>query len=430
MATALTKSNWILILRWIPELIGLIMNGIYVMISSIGIPNVGLAIILLTIVFYIAMTPLQIKQQRFTRLNNLMQPELQKIQAKYKGKKDQVSQQKQMDETNAVYEKYGVSPAGSCVQLIIQMPILFALYQVIYKVPGYISQIGNRIAVLAEDAEFVTYIKGFVENAGDANLTRALLEGETENIIDTVYKLNSTQWATVLSETVGKGFADTLASVHEYISKATYFLGLNISDSPWNIMQSSWSGKHWGLMIGAILIPVLAWGSQVLNTKLMTGGNENRNNNSGSSMDATMKSMNTTMPLMSAFFCATLPVGIGIYWIAGAVVRTVQMLIINKIIERESPEEIVKKAQEKAAKKRAKQGLPPQKIVNSAHLSTRSLAADEEEKAAKRATLAEKANRQMKESTEYYNKNAKAGSIASKANMVRQYEEKKIVKKK
>ena len=429
MITALTKSNWILILRWIPELIGLIMNGIYVMISAIGIPNVGLAIILLTIVFYIAMTPLQIKQQKFTRLNNLMQPELQKIQAKYKGKKDQVSQQKQMDETNAVYEKYGVSPAGSCIQLIIQMPILFALYQVIYKVPGYISAIGDRIAVVAENAEFVTYIKAFVANAGNANLTRALLDGETENIIDTVYKLNSTEWATVLSETAGKGFADSLASVHEYISKATYFLGLNISDSPWNILQSSWSGKHWGLMIAAILIPVLAWGSQVLNTKLMTPANSN-NSGSGSSMESTMKSMNTTMPLMSAFFCATLPVGIGIYWIAGAVVRTVQMLVINKIIERETPEEIVRKAMEKAAKKRAKQGLPPQKITNNARLSTRSLAADEEEKEARRASLADKANRQMKESTEYYNKNAKAGSIASKANMVRQYEEKKNIKKK
>lgn len=429
MITALTKSNWILILRWIPELIGLIMNGIYVMISAIGIPNVGLAIILLTIVFYIAMTPLQIKQQKFTRLNNLMQPELQKIQAKYKGKKDQVSQQKQMDETNAVYEKYGVSPAVSCIQLIIQMPILFALYQVIYKVPGYISAIGDRIAVVAENAEFVTYIKAFVANAGNANLTRALLDGETENIIDTVYKLNSTEWATVLSETAGKGFADSLASVHEYISKATYFLGLNISDSPWNILQSSWSGKHWGLMIAAILIPVLAWGSQVLNTKLMTPASSN-NSSSGSSMESTMKSMNTTMPLMSAFFCATLPVGIGIYWIAGAVVRTVQMLVINKIIERETPEEIVRKAMEKAAKKRAKQGLPPQKITNNARLSTRSLAADEEEKEARRASLADKANRQMKESTEYYNKNAKAGSIASKANMVRQYEEKKNIKKK
>jgi YidC/Oxa1 family membrane protein insertase len=82
------------------------------------------------------MTPLQIKQQRFSKLNTIMQPELSRIQDKYRGKKDQVSQQKMLDETNAVYEKYGVSQMGSCVQLLIQMPILFALYQVIYRIPA------------------------------------------------------------------------------------------------------------------------------------------------------------------------------------------------------------------------------------------------------------------------------------------------------
>ena len=122
----LTKSNMFLI-KYVAVVLGLLMNGIFFILTNINIPNVGLAIILFTIVIYAALTPLQIKQQRFSRMNAIMMPEIRKIQDKYKGKRDQISQQKMMDETNAVYAKYGVSPSGSCVQLLIQMPILFAL---------------------------------------------------------------------------------------------------------------------------------------------------------------------------------------------------------------------------------------------------------------------------------------------------------------
>ena len=72
---------------------------------------------------YLFMTPLQIKQQKFSKLSSVMQPELMKIQKKYQNKKDQVSMQKMQEETSAVYQKYGVSPTGSCVQLLIQMCI-------------------------------------------------------------------------------------------------------------------------------------------------------------------------------------------------------------------------------------------------------------------------------------------------------------------
>ena len=89
------------------------------------------------------MTPLQIKQQKFSKLNAVMQPEIQKIQKKYNGKKDQDSMMKQNEEISAVYQKYGVSPTGSCVQLLIQMPVLLALYQVIYHIPGYITGVRN-----------------------------------------------------------------------------------------------------------------------------------------------------------------------------------------------------------------------------------------------------------------------------------------------
>ena len=427
MAIKLTKSSTPII-GWVAIVLGWIMNGIYFVINGIGIPNVGLAIILFTIIIYALMTPLQIKQQRFSKLNTIMQPELSRIQDKYRGKKDQVSQQKMLDETNAVYEKYGVSQMGSCVQLLIQMPILFALYQVIYRIPGYITIIGDQIRTVAEDTSFVTFFTDFVTKLENANLTASLRDGAVDNVIDTVYKLNTSQWAQLLSEGKGQSFETTLSSVHDYVASATNFIGLNISDSPMNVIQSSWASKNWILIFAAVLIPVLAWGTQVLNFKMMPQPNKRRSEEM-STMEQSMQSMNTMMPLMSAFFCLTLPVGIGLYWIVGAVVRTVQMFVINKMLDKETIEDILKKAQDKANAKRAKQGLPPQKITNNAHVSTRSIAADEKLREEAQAKKSAEAQQKMKESTEYYKKSARPGSIAAKANMVKQYDERNLKKK-
>ena len=369
----------------------------------------------------------------------MMQPELQKIQNKYKGKTDQISQQKQMDETNAVYEKYGTSPTGSCLQLLIQMPILFALYQVIYHIPGYITAIGDQLRVVAEDSNFVSFFTKFVEGLDSNTLNASMGSGEVERVMDTVYKLNTSQWASILESAKGQSFEANLQSVHTYIDRATNFAGLNISDSPMNILQPAWAAKNWALIVVAVLIPVLAWATQMWNLKVAQAGQRGNKDkkDDDNAMAQTMNSMNTFMPLMSAFFCLTLPVGIGIYWIIGAVVRVVQMLIINKSLDSETEEEIIKKALEKSNKKRAKKGLPPQKITNAAHLSTKTLAAEEQEAKAraeeakrKQAERNKETQEKIKNSTAYYNENAKPGSIASKANMVRQYEERQLNKKK
>ena len=95
--------------------------------------------------------PLTIQQQKFSKLQTKMQPELQAIQKKYKGKTDNDSAMKMNEETQAVYKKYGVSPSGSCVQLLIQMPILFALYRVIYNFPAYVTQVKNAFFPLVDN---------------------------------------------------------------------------------------------------------------------------------------------------------------------------------------------------------------------------------------------------------------------------------------
>ena len=77
-----------------------------------------------------------------------MMPEIQAIQAKYKGVTDQAALYQQQQETKEVYQKYGTSATGGCLQLLIQMPILFALYQVIYKLPGYVISVIFKVCRL------------------------------------------------------------------------------------------------------------------------------------------------------------------------------------------------------------------------------------------------------------------------------------------
>ena len=136
----LTKYNGI-ILGPIASLLGMFMNGIFFVLNKMGIPNIGLAIIIMTILIYMCMLPLTIKQQKFSKLQRKMQPELNRINKKYEGRKDSASVEKQQQEIQAVYKKYGVSATGSCVQLLIQMPILLALYRVFYSIPAYVPMV-------------------------------------------------------------------------------------------------------------------------------------------------------------------------------------------------------------------------------------------------------------------------------------------------
>ena len=418
MHHVLTKST-LFIIKYVALVLGVLMNGIFFAINGMGIPNVGLAIILFTVVIYVAMTPLQVKQQRFSKLNALMQPEIQKIQAKYKNKKDQVSQQRMMDETQAVYRKYGVSATGSCVQLLVQMPILFGLYQVIYKIPGYITLIGDKLGEAVNTSGVTNFINTYVTDLGNRTLTATLTDAPTsETYIDVLYKLNTSQWSDVLTKAQGESFEPILQSTHEYVSKVTNFLGLNISDTPMNLFTTGWSNKTFLLMFAAVLFPILAYVTQRLNFKMNPTPENNNKNSESNQMNNTLNSMNKTMPLVSAVFCFTLPVGIGIYWIIGALIRTLQMWLINKKIDKEDINEIIKANQEKMAKEAEKKGVTNAQISRNTSINTRNI--ETAAKTSKQAQIEER----LKALEERESIQAEPGSLASKANMVADYEAK------
>ena len=167
------------------------------------------------------------------------------------------------------------------------------------------------------------------------------------------------------------GFSKEINGAASEISKMQSFCGLNIADQPLTYIKAAFTGGAIILAIVAIMIPVLAWATQVLNYKLMPQAAVT--NDSNSTMNASMKTMNTVMPLMSAVFCFTFPVGLGIYWIASAVVRSVQQVVINRILNKIDINDLINENMKKMEKKRAKQGLPPQKITNQANQNTKNI---------------------------------------------------------
>ena len=383
MGVLLTKST-MPIVNWVAEVLGWLMNGIY----SIGVHNLGLCIIIFTLVIYAFMTPLQIKQQKFAKMNAVMAPELQNIQKKYRGKKDQNSQLKMQEETMGVYEKYGVSPTGSCLQMLIQMPIFFALYQVIIKIPGYIGGIKD---VFASAVSHITDVSGysdiifkFVQDNAIKN-SYIPMSGKlsSDHVVDFLYSLSPAQWDKLADVDKFQGFADVLNQTADKLHPMQNFLGLNIADNPWSLIQSGWSTQHYLLILAAVLIPVLAWGTQVLNMKLVQTAS-NTSNGTPSQMEATMKTMNMFMPLMTAFICFTFPVGIGIYWIIGAVIRSVQQIIINRHLNNMDIDDFIKKNKAKMDKKKAKLGVTSQNISQQAKMNVRNI------EEPKRATIADK----------------------------------------
>lgn len=404
----------------VAKLLGVLMNGLFDALASIGIPNIGLAIILFTVIVNILIIPLTISSQKNMKLNTVVQPEVAKITAKYKGKKDQASLEKQQKETQMIYEKYGYNPTSGCLPTLIQFPIMLALYRVIYQIPGYVTAIYDQFKGIVDLA--LTQ-NGFVDKIADLATSNGMspdkynFDGSTTEsvnyIIDLFYKFDSTEWGQF--KELFPAIKDQIDPFLGKITEMNSFLGgINLAEAP-------------GFKLSiALAIPILAWFTQWLSIKVSTAG-QNQNTNANDTTAATMKSMNTFMPIMSAFFCITLPAGLGVYWIASPVVRTIIQVLVNKHFDRVGVESIIEKSIEKQNRKRAKQGLPEinadgtyvhnGKVVNSSRSAS-------VQSAAKKEKTMPSTVKNTSDSSSYYEKKYDKGSIAARARMVKDFDEK------
>ena len=315
----LTAANWPIVgqLCWI---LGKVMNFIYNFLDKC-LPSdsglVGLSIILYTIFVYTLLLPLTIKQQRTSKMSSVMNPEIQAI------------------------------------QLLIQMPLLFALYPVIYNIQKYVPEI----------------------------------------------------------KTAPKA--------------VNVFLTLpDLTISPMQMIKNSGSYGFPAILIiiTAILLPVLSGLTQYGSIKLsqaISGQQLDKDN----PMASTMNTMNITMPLFSVFMVFSLPTGIGLYWIVSAVVRCVQQVFINKHLSKISVEEILEQNKEKAEEKRVKRGEKNERIAAMAQMNTKNMNNQNQKKRQSTSNLSEKEREAKVENAHKKAENAKKGSLASKANMVKKFNE-------
>ena len=418
------------ILGPIAKIFGYLMNGIYLALDKIGVGNIGVAIIIFTLITRFILYPFTVKQQKSSRLMTIIQPEIKAIQAKYEGKNDQQSLLAQQAEIKAVYEKYGTSMTGTCGQLLIQMPILFALYRVIMNVPAYVPAIKERFMNIVDAMGGVNAIETLTKffDANKDSIKGITLkqihdfgtdgdfsiEAKKDFIIDFLYKLNPAQMTSLTNEFSADAQAIITQEV-EAINKANNFLGLNLSTSP----------SAYGFLSPYILIPIIAGLTQFLSIKIMQVQNKPMAdaNTEGDTMQQSMNSLNIMMPIMSAVFCFGFAAGLGIYWIATSVFMIITQFIVNAQLKNIDMDAEIKKNIEKANIKRAKKGLPPINEQQAAN-NIKRMEETAERKEKERNDLLESQKQHIEDADKFYFDGENKDSLFAKANMVQKYNEK------
>ena len=323
----------------------IIFNGL----SSMGISKIGVAIVVITFLIKLAMLPLTFSQQKTAKINQLMQPEIKAVKGKYKGRNDTVSLQRQQEEIKAVYEKYGISQTGGCIQLVIQMPILFALYQVFRNIPLYVSKLKTPLmgvfGAIQGDSNFLSIMN---EKFGGVNWE------VQDDAVNALNAFSVDQWNTL--KELFPANADLISETASKVMNMNHIFGVNITVAP---------SQVWGI---AILIPICAGIAQFISAKL---GQAPTQADQGSKITQTV--MLFMMPVISVIIAFRVPAGLGIYWTATAVFTAIFQIFINRHYKKLTADEVIQKALEKKRKKMEKKGISQESVIRGASLKTKNL---------------------------------------------------------
>ena len=415
----------------IASLMGAIMNALYNLLSAIGIENIGLAIIVFTVVVNLLMLPLTIRTQRFSKLQQRMAPELAAIRKKYEGKKDNNSMVAQNEEMQQLYAKYGVSQMGSCLPLLIQLPLIFGLYRVIHAIPAYVSKVkavylplATRLIAISGSADFLQTLEGakmyLRQFTNEAFSVSPASDYAINTYIDVLNRSTSGDWAQIATTYPNEG----VAPVMEKVASMNNFLGLNISNTPSYMMKEALADKSPLLIFVAILVPLLAAASQWVSAKLQPQPAASNDPNDPQAQTARqMNSMNVMMPLISAWFCYSLPIGVGIYWIAGAIIRVVIQVVVNKQIDKMDLDAMIEKNRIKYEQKMEKSGKKTKNMSQMANMYTRNTQPQDGGWFKSSYSEEEKELALRKAQEAYESGNARKGTLLAIANSVRAYDE-------
>lgn len=275
------------------------------------VDSYGLALILFTVVIKIILFPLSVHQQQAMAKTAKLQPKIMAIQKKYK-----TNREKQSEELMKLYKEENANPTSGCLPMLIQLPIIYALYRVIINPLQYIvglslEQIQNVVVTLGMD------VSKFGEGA------EAVLKFAKANQIDIANQLALN--------------ADKFPELAGYHMINFNFLGMDLSQTPELAFNA------------LLLIPILSGVTGFLSSWYTAnfGPSAAMANEQTQSMN---RSMMLTMPLMSVWFTFMMPAGVGIYWIISSVMMIVQQFLLNRIFPVEKTKPLTKE-EEKALKK-------------------------------------------------------------------------------
>lgn len=401
------------IIRPISILLGEILSFIYDVLNKIGIVNIGVAIILFTFIIRLCLFPLMFKQNKSTKVMNYIQPEINKVTKKYKGKRDQESLIAQQRETKAIQDKYGISMTSGCLTSLLQLPIFLALYRVIQNVPAYVDKVYNLYHPIAktiyDNPDAIQKLTEFQNE--NASLKVVTLEpGNIDTIIDVLAKFSADTWDKFSALFGNQGaVVDAINANVDEINHAYSFIGgINLTSVPGFALTA------------ALAIPILSMVFQFLSMHATP-----QQSTGDPAQQASMKTMRMVMnimPIMSFFVCINVPAGVGLYWAAGSFISFITSVVINYYYNHCDMEKVVEKCKTKAEKKNAKKKKKGKKSFME-KLQEAAYGQQEEPKVnnnVANASLKSYNSNTMKAGSNN-NVQYRAGSLASKANAMQRY---------
>ncbi len=337
-----------------------------------------LALLVFSVAVEIIFLPFDIKQQKNQIKQAKLRPKEMAIRNKYKGRDDNVTRQKMQMEIQEFYQQENYNPMSGCLPLLIQLPVIMALYSIVINPLKYV--VGCSTAQIEQIIETIKNVKPDV-----AKLTTS----QTIPVIEQIKNIGTEAFSGI----------EGLPSLQN-LPNFNVFGDFNLALVP------SEQGFSW-----LIIIPILVFGFQFVSTKLIRKFSYQAPAAQDANMGCSNSMMDITMPLMTTFFAYTLPGAIGIYWISKNILSTLKRFVLSVTMPMpKCTEEDIKEAEKalkaKAPKKSASNngGSASGRYVRSLHHIDDEDFEDTKERA-ERAKAAEEAEKKAQE--EKANKNSK-----------------------
>ncbi len=323
------------------------------------------ALLLYALVFKIVFLPFSIKQQKNQIAMAKLAPKIELIKAKYKGRNDQPTLQKQQQEIMELQQKEGYSPLSGCLPLLIQLPLIMLLYAVIQNPLSYIAKTNDAAGDKDMDTVILeVYKEVTLDEKIDAleelpkneeiKIISAIYAFVNDEIKDNVGILASTESLDTREERIAK--IESLGLDYESIPNFNFF-GVNLAETP--------SLKNFSILC---LIPVLAAGAQWVSmwlTRKFNGNNQLQSQPQDAQTKASMRMMDILFPGMTLWMAFSFSGMLGLYWTFQALLGLLQSFILAKAmpLPKYTEEEIksfhkaqkeAEKAQREAAKSQPK----------------------------------------------------------------------------